>query len=382
MEVYQPQEDSYLLLELVKKEAFGKVLEIGTGTGILAIAATKKKNVKSVVAADVNEKALAAAAANAKKAKIKFIQSDLFKNIKGKFNTIIFNPPYLPQDKGVEDAAIYGGKKGHETIERFLDGSPEHLTENGRILLLFSSLTKRDRIDEIIANNGYEYELFSQQSLFFEKLYTYIIKKSCLLKELEKKKIRKIRKLARGHRGIVYTGIYKGKKIAIKAERKDSSAMGRVQNEAKWLRILNRKGIGPKILFSGKNYFCYKFVEGKFIGEFIKNSGKQEIISVLKGVMQQCFVLDELKVNKEEMHHPKKHIIVTGDKKPVMIDFERCRNSEKPKNVTQFVQFVASGHISGMLKEKGIVIDKYELIKMAQKYRENSNIYNILNSIE
>ncbi len=382
MEVYEPKEDSYLLLELVKKHASGKVLEIGTGSGILAIAAARKA--KSVVAADINEKALKAAAENAnkEKAKIKFVHSDLFENVKGKFDTIIFNPPYLAQDKGIEDRAIYGGKKGHETIERFLDRSSEHLEANGKILLLFSSLTKRDRVDEIIANNCYEYELFSQQSLFFEKLYTYIIKKSCLLKELEKQKIRKIRKLARGHRGIVYTGIYKGKKIAVKAERKDSKAMGRALNEAKWLKTLNKKGIGPKLLFSGKNYFAYQFVEGEFIGDFIKSSGKKEIIDVLKSVMQQCFVLDELKVNKEEMHHPKKHIIVTADKKPVMIDFERCRNSEKPKNVTQFVQFIASGHISEMLREKGIIVDKDTMVKIAQEYSKNHDIRGVMKQFE
>ena len=48
------------------------------------------------------------------------MHSDLFSNIKGKFNTIIFNPPYLPEDE-FKDKSLDGGKKGYEIIEKFLN---------------------------------------------------------------------------------------------------------------------------------------------------------------------------------------------------------------------------------------------------------------------
>ena len=70
------------------------------------------KSVKKVVATDINKDCKK----NLGKG-IKFIHSNLFNKIpKQKFGTVIFNPPYLPQDWGSRDATIYGGKKGYEII--------------------------------------------------------------------------------------------------------------------------------------------------------------------------------------------------------------------------------------------------------------------------
>jgi release factor glutamine methyltransferase len=78
---YEPAEDSYLLLEQVRKLAHGRVLDMGTGSGILAIGASEKAS--RVTAADINPAALNAAKkqASARKiANIRFRKSDLFQN--------------------------------------------------------------------------------------------------------------------------------------------------------------------------------------------------------------------------------------------------------------------------------------------------------------
>ncbi|MBI2133834.1 methyltransferase [Candidatus Woesearchaeota archaeon] len=369
MPVYSPEEDTYMILDEVKKHASGKVLEIGTGSGIIAVAAAKNKDVESVTAVDIDREAIEAASGLAKreKVRIRFVHGDLFANIKGKFDTIIFNPPYLPQDEGIEDVAIYGGKKGYETIERFLASSRSHLAENGKILLLFSSLTKKERVDAMIADSCLEFQPLSEKPLFFERLYVYLIEKSALLKELENKGVQHLKRFAKGHRGIIYLGRLKGRKVAVKAERKHMGARCRVLNEVRWLERLNKKGIGPKLLFGSNDYFVYEFVEGRFIEDFIKESGRKKIVAAIKNLLHQCYLMDALKVNKEEMHHPVKHIIVSKGK-PVMIDFERCRSTEKPKNVTQFLQFLSGGHLASLLLKKGINFDKNELRDMAKEY--------------
>ena len=56
--MYSPQEDSYMLLEQLKKYAKGKVLDMGTGSGIQALEAAKKENVESVLAVDINKKVI------------------------------------------------------------------------------------------------------------------------------------------------------------------------------------------------------------------------------------------------------------------------------------------------------------------------------------
>jgi release factor glutamine methyltransferase len=340
MAPYKPADDSYLLEEAVKKYAFGNVLDMGTGSGIQAIAAAMSKKVKSVLAVDIDVLSLAEAKKNAKGLGIKFMQADLFHGAKGTFDTIIFNPPYLPQDKGIEDVQIYGGKKGHEVIERFLGSCSNHLEKKGIILLLFSSLTKKEKVDSLIAEYCLDKELIASKKMFFEELYVYKITKSSLLRKMSAKGISGFKFFIKGHRGNIYTGFLNGKKIMVKVERKESTATNRMENEAYWRLRLNQYRIAPDLLFAGKGYLCCEFAEGHMIKDFVKNSPRDKIISVLKEVFRQCRILDELNVDKEEMHHPVKHVIISKSR-VWLIDFERCHYSGKPKNVTQFCQYAS-----------------------------------------
>ena len=156
--IYEPREDSFLMEKAVKKYAYGKVLDMGTGSGIQAIAAAKNKKVKSVIAVDINKEAVMDTLQNAMKEGIPISvqQSNLFRNIDEKFDTIIFNPPYLPRDPKLKDLTLDGGKKGYELIQRFLKQANKYLENDGIILLLFSSLTDKDKVEEILTKNKYE----------------------------------------------------------------------------------------------------------------------------------------------------------------------------------------------------------------------------------
>ena len=103
-----------MLQKVVRSYAEGRVLDLGTGSGIQALTALKVSAVREVVAIDSSEEAVTALQQKIKAEKLRKItvlKSDMFSNLKGQFNVIIVNPPYLPQDKGVKDQAIYGGKK-------------------------------------------------------------------------------------------------------------------------------------------------------------------------------------------------------------------------------------------------------------------------------
>ena len=332
MEVYEPQEDSFLLEKYVKKYALGRVLDLGTGSGIQAVAAAQNKLVREVIAVDINPDAVKQFQESVTKNKYKKIQvlvSDLFSNVDGKFDVIIFNPPYLPQDKGIEDAALYGGKKGWELSERFFAQASKFLAPKGKILFLFSSLTNKTKIDEIISHNLFESrELIKERLPFFEEIYVYLVWKSELLNELERKGADNIHFLAKGHRGMVYSGILdlnygnlplptqsRSINVAIKTENSTSKAPNRIENEAKWLKILNEKNIGPKLYFSGTNYVVMEFIAGKRIMDWIKENSKEEIIPVLEKILTQGLVMDQLRVSKQEMNHPHKHIIITSNDK-------------------------------------------------------------------
>ena len=106
------------------------------------------------MALDIQQSTIDYCNKNIKNIKIKFLVSDLFTDIKNdkkieikKFDTIIFNPPYLPQELKVKDLTLEGGKKGYEVIERFLSQVNSFLKEDGIILIVFSSLTKKEKVD-------------------------------------------------------------------------------------------------------------------------------------------------------------------------------------------------------------------------------------------
>ena len=169
MTLYEPQEDSYLLNKFVRQYAQGKILDMGTGTGLQAVAAMEDED-NEVLAVDINPEAVE----YVKKKGVNAIQSNLFEKVEGKFDLIIFNPPYLPEDKREpEDSklATTGGKKGDEILKQFLSQAKEHLEENGKILLVISSLTGKP--EELFKD--YTWRLLEKEEIFMETLSVYLL---------------------------------------------------------------------------------------------------------------------------------------------------------------------------------------------------------------
>lgn len=171
MEIYLPAEDSFLLSDIIEKEIMKlsdkkeiKTLEIGCGSGI-QLQTLFKKGIKkeNIFSCDINSEAVK----HCKNLGFQSIKSDLFEKIKGKFNLIIFNPPYLPSHKFDREKDTTGGKKGSETINKFLKQAKSHLAKTGKIFLLTSSYTKG------IKWGAWKKRLVAQKKLFFEELYVW-----------------------------------------------------------------------------------------------------------------------------------------------------------------------------------------------------------------
>jgi len=168
-EVYAPAEDTYLLLSAIEVVKGEKVLEMGCGSGIIAMHMARAGAV--VTAADLDERVVRATVNSARlnKLDIRAVQSDLFTAVSGRFDLIVFNPPYLRGEvQGQEDLCWAGGSDGVRLTARFLDDAKEHLEPGGRVLLLISDDMDLSALENALRE--WKAETVASRTLFFEEL--------------------------------------------------------------------------------------------------------------------------------------------------------------------------------------------------------------------
>lgn len=170
-QVYQPEADTYLLLDATLNEVRpgDRVLEVGTGSGFIAGELSKRNN---VVATEINPHA----AICAHTAGIDVVRCNLVDPIRGLFDLVIFNPPYLPTEphERIDDwleYALDGGETGQATIERFAADVARVLAPEGRILLLVSSLTGLNDVKNLFTRLDFSSDVVRQENVEDEILY-------------------------------------------------------------------------------------------------------------------------------------------------------------------------------------------------------------------
>jgi len=176
--VYEPAEDSFLFAENLSVEHGCKVIDMGTGCGILAIIAAKKTS--NVVAVDVNPYAIKCAKNNAKTNgvgnRVSFIQGDLFAPLapRKEFDVILFNAPYLPSEENEKSSWIgwawAGGISGRSVIDRFLCEAPKHVRSGGEIMLMQSTLSNVEQTLRNLEERGLEANVVAKQDFPFESI--------------------------------------------------------------------------------------------------------------------------------------------------------------------------------------------------------------------
>jgi len=169
-QVYNPEADTYLLLEVALQEIRpgDRVLEIGTGSGYIAGALS---GVADVIATDINPHAVY----SAKQRGVEVVRTDLAHGLRGPFDLVIFNPPYLPtpDEEKMDDwleYALDGGIDGRAVVERFASEVGCVLAPGGRVLLLISSLTGIEAVIEIFRKFSYKVEIAIKRRVYDEDL--------------------------------------------------------------------------------------------------------------------------------------------------------------------------------------------------------------------
>ena len=164
-----PRCDTEILVEeiikIIKKDSLLKILDLCTGSGAIAISLKKYLNNIEIMASDISDKALMVARKNASKigVDVKFIESDLFNNINGKFDLIVSNPPYIKKsvipslDKQVRNEpilALDGGKDGLNFYRKISYDAKKFLNNNGYLCFEIGYDQRKD-VEDILLQNGY-----------------------------------------------------------------------------------------------------------------------------------------------------------------------------------------------------------------------------------
>ena len=174
-EVYSPSDDSYLLLDVIEAKAGERFLEMGSGSGLIAIHAAKAGAL--VTAADVNPHAVECTRRNAMRndVRIDVVESDLFENVEGVFDVIAFNPPYLAVEETSTawiEKSWSGGMDGTEVSAVFLEEARKYLAPGGRMYMILSSLSGLRSMLRT-AREHYRSAMIEEKHMFFESIFAY-----------------------------------------------------------------------------------------------------------------------------------------------------------------------------------------------------------------
>lgn len=172
MYIYEPELDSHLLSELLRERRCKAFLDMGCGNGVQS---NSVGSADKIVCADINADAVECARKHVQHANADFIVSDLFSCIKGKFDLIAFNTPYL-DDTPPHDLAWTHMQNGRDVIKRFIHDARAHLTDDGTILMVISD-RGFDEYKKYAESQGYSWNVVKSKSLFFEKLYVIELRK-------------------------------------------------------------------------------------------------------------------------------------------------------------------------------------------------------------
>ncbi|MEW5825200.1 MAG: peptide chain release factor N(5)-glutamine methyltransferase, partial [Candidatus Bipolaricaulota bacterium] len=156
-------------LRLVGRDRPARYLDLGTGSGVLAVCLARYLPLASVTAVDVSPAALDLARENAARNgvadRIAFVQSDWFSGVEGSFDVVVSNPPYVESaaiDRLATEVrdhepreALDGGPDGLDAIRRLTSGAGAHVSSGGRILLEIGH-GQAQRVRDLLQTSGFD----------------------------------------------------------------------------------------------------------------------------------------------------------------------------------------------------------------------------------
>jgi release factor glutamine methyltransferase len=165
-----PRPETEQLVELVEariENRESRIVDVGTGSGVIAISLAAKFPEAKILAVDISDDALALAQENAAmlnlKDRVQFLKSRLLENVEGVFDLIVANLPYIStQERRTlsrevlhdPEVALFGGKRGDELVRELIDQAPTRLHPGG-LLALEIGLGQSETLLSALAEKNY-----------------------------------------------------------------------------------------------------------------------------------------------------------------------------------------------------------------------------------
>ena len=162
--MYVPSDDTFLLADCIKQYRGGWALEIGVGSG--GLLNLLEKNFANVAGSDIDLRALQHCR---DRSGAMLACCDAASAFAGRFDLIVSNPPYLPDDK-IKDTTVHGGPKGIEATIHFIRSALPLLARGGRMLIVVSSLADSSALDQLVGEKKMSKKVVREKRVFYETL--------------------------------------------------------------------------------------------------------------------------------------------------------------------------------------------------------------------
>ena len=177
--------------------------------------------------------------------------------------------------------------------------------------------------------------------------------------------------LGKGFVGIVIAAHVGGERVALKIRRVDADRAG-LEHEAQMLVKANSVQVGPRLIGVSRNFLLMQLVDGYLLPNWLNAHKEKAIVcGVLGEVLEQCWRLDSIGLDHGELSKAPKHIIISKQQEPFLVDFETASVDRKPANVTSACQFffTSYGAVAKSIADVLGEVNRAEVIDVLRCYK-------------
>jgi putative serine/threonine protein kinase len=139
------------------------------------------------------------------------------------------------------------------------------------------------------------------------------------------------------------------------------------------LKKANTVGVGPRFVAVSNNFLLSQLIDGDTLADWLeKHKEKTDMRRVLLDVLEQCWRLDEARLDHGELSKAPRHLLMDRLDRPFIVDFETASVQRHASNVTAVCQYFFAGNsvVSRLVFEVFGEKDRYQIIEVLRKYKK------------